>query len=80
MVFKAIWKPLALISLVANQQWQARWSQRDSADASERAAVRRRCVSLRINGRKISSGWLQMLKDSCNWRGLMLTVPVIRRQ
>ncbi|MFL1802827.1 hypothetical protein ACJW8F_15700 [Plesiomonas shigelloides] len=24
--------------LVANQQWQARWSERDAADASERAA------------------------------------------
>lgn len=60
MVFKAIWKPLAITSLVAlslwelsawrysagkeagelvaNQQWQARWSERDAADASERAA------------------------------------------
>ncbi|MDT1012711.1 DUF2514 family protein [Plesiomonas shigelloides] len=60
MVFKAIWKPLAITSLVAlslwrvsawrysagkeagelvaNQQWQAHWSERDAADASERAA------------------------------------------
>lgn len=60
MVFKAIWKPLAITSLVAlslwglsawrysagkdagelvaNQQWQARWSEHDAADASERAA------------------------------------------
>lgn len=31
MVFKAIWKPLAITSLVANQQWQARWNERDAA-------------------------------------------------
>ncbi|WP_052242469.1 hypothetical protein [Plesiomonas shigelloides] len=57
MVFKAIWKPLAMVSLVvlslwglsawrysagkeagelaANQQWQARWSERDAADVHQ---------------------------------------------
>lgn len=41
MLFKAIWKPLAITSQVANQQWQARWNERDAADAERQLQLAR---------------------------------------
>ncbi|MGL4222596.1 MAG: hypothetical protein ACRCSS_18400 [Shewanella sp.] len=75
MVFKAIWKPLAITSLVAlslwglsawrysagkeagelvaNQQWQVAGVSVMPLMQANGLPVRRRCVSLKINGRKI---------------------------